>query len=135
MGSSLAVPSSLDDRDGHGRVRSGSLVDSQALRRLFVAAHAPDLLPLGEADIQSWLDHGELLVLDEDSELHAAAFIVHDHDKSQLEVLVVDPGVSGRGVELRMFGVAAALCEAKWHHALELVGPTCHPRLLDRGRR
>lgn len=98
--------------EGTGRVRSARLDDAAALAALLDAAGAPDFLPLRASDVQGWLDRGQLLVLDDDGQLAAAAFLEQRGDRAQLELLVVDPSHHGHGIEERMLGVASALVEA-----------------------
>jgi hypothetical protein len=118
-------------RTGPGRVRCARCDDAAKLSRLFARTVVPRALPLDSAH---WMDRGHLLVLDDGEAILAAALVENCDGRGHLEFLVIDPTVTSSGVEDRMIGVAAALCEAYEQETMEIASTPAVPA-RPRGRR
>jgi N-acetylglutamate synthase-like GNAT family acetyltransferase len=94
------VPSS------NGKIRNATLLDASELSRLIGKASTP------RADALDLLGRGHLLVLELGDTLAAAVHIDVADNQATVNLLVVDPALSGRHIAERMSGVAHALCEA-----------------------
>lgn len=97
-----------------GSIRKSQRRDAPELARLFAAAHL---------DTPCTSDQDQLLVLDLDGSLRAAAQIVIGAALARLQLLILDPALTPdarREVEERMIGIVHALGEAHGCRELEV---------------
>jgi N-acetylglutamate synthase-like GNAT family acetyltransferase len=114
-----------------GNIRNARIADASEISRLIGEASSTP----GTRNAIDLYDRGHLLVLDLGArELGGVVHVdVSDDRRAILDLLVVDPAVSGSHFEQRMSGVAHALCEAYGCDHLDTLAERRH--VATRGRR